>query len=117
MRPPRFQFSDEVRSTTRWMAAESVRDGTVAGTPEELDAWISRTPQAREPLERGGYASDFTADDLYPLYEVFVGKAGGAVPRAENAPGPSPARWSAGRIVVLALAIAVVVVLLVVLLG
>lgn len=116
MRPPRFQFSDEVRNTTRWMAAESVRQGTVAGTAEELDAWIARTPEAREPLERGGYATEFTADDLYPLYEVMVVKAGGAITRADAASDPSPGRWPAGRFVVLALAIVVLVAVLVALL-
>ena len=110
MRPPRYHFPDEVRSATREMAARTVRDGIVAGTPEELDAWILQAPDVREPLERGGYTTEFTAADLFPLYEVMVEKAGGAVPRPE-APAPSQSRLPGAMLAALAVAIAVIVAL------
>ena len=114
MRPPRYHFPDEVRSATREMAAQTVRAGTVARTPEELDAWILQTPDFREPLERGGYTTEFTANDLFPLYEVMVERAGGPAPRSAAA-APSHTRWSVGRLAAVALAIAVVVALVLVL--
>lgn len=110
MRPPRYHFPDEVRTATREMAARSVRDGTVARTPEELDAWIAQAPDVREPLERGGYTTEFTASDLFPLYAVMVEKAGGPAPQAE-ADDPSPARWGMGKLVAIALVIAALIVL------
>jgi hypothetical protein len=110
MRPPRYHFPDEVRTATREMAARSVRDGTVARTPEELDAWILQAPDVREPLERGGYTTEFTAGDLFPLYEVMVEKAGGPAPRAAAAP-PARTRSNAGLLAAGALAIAVIVAL------
>ncbi|HET7461379.1 MAG TPA: hypothetical protein VFJ82_09015 [Longimicrobium sp.] len=94
------------------MAARTVRAGTVAGTPEELDAWILQAPDVREPLQRGGYTTEFTATDLFPLYEVMVEKAGGPAPRAA-AVAPSRTGWGVGRLAAVALAIAVVVVALV----
>ena len=109
MRPPRYHFPDEVRTATREMAHRTVREGTVARSPEELDAWISQAPEVREPLEHGGYTTEFTASDLFPLYEVMVEKAGGQA-RAEAA-APSHTRWSAGKLAAVALAIAVIVAL------
>lgn len=97
------------------MAAESVRAGTVAGTPEELDAWIHQAPDVREPLKRGGYTTEFTASDLFPLYEVMVQQAGGPAPRPAAA-APSRTRWSVGTLAAVALAIAVAVAALVLLL-
>lgn len=93
MRPPRFRFPDEVRSTTRSMAATMVREGTVAGSPGELDAWIAARPEVREPLERGGYGSDFTAEDQFPLLEVFLAKEGFSAPAAHAPPAPARGRW------------------------
>jgi hypothetical protein len=110
MRPPRYHFPDEVRSATREMAAQTVQAGTVARTPEELDAWIQQAPDVREPLERGGYTTHFNASDLFPLYEVMVQKAGGQVPRAAAA-APSRTRPSMGMVAAVALAIAAVVAL------
>ncbi len=110
MRPPRYHFPDEVRSATREMAAQTVRDGTVAGTPEELEGWILQAPDVREPLERGGYTTEFTAADLFPLYEVMVEKAGGIVPRADAAV-PAQNQRSAAMFAMLAVAIAVIVAL------
>jgi hypothetical protein len=105
MRPPRFHFPDHVRSTTRDMASRMVQDGTVPSTPGELDAWVARTPDVRESLESGGYGTHFTADDLLPLLEVFVAKAGGARPQPAARPRSSP-----GRGVILAVVAAVVIV-------
>jgi hypothetical protein len=110
MRPPRYHFPDEVRSATREMAAQSVRDRTVAGTPEELDAWILQAPDVREPLERGGYTTEFTAADLFPLYEVMVEQAGGSVPRADDAT-PERSRSRVGMLAAVAVAIAAIVAL------
>lgn len=110
MRPPRYHFPDEVRTATREMAARSVRDGTVARTPEELDAWIAQAPDVREPLERGGYTTEFTSADLFPLYAVMVEKAGGTAPQAEAA-APSHTRWGMGKLVAIALVIAAIITL------
>ena len=65
MRPPRYHFPDEVRSATREMAARSVRAGTVARTPDELDAWLAGLL----------------------LYELLVGKAPFAECSGEQANG------------------------------
>ena len=112
MRPPRFRFPDEVRSTTRSMASRMVREETIARTPQELDAWIAERPDVREPLERGGYGTEFEADDLLPLLEVFVVQAGGA-PAAASAPGGvSRGRsvvWAIVGVAVLVLAVVLVV--------
>jgi hypothetical protein len=106
MRAPRYRFPDEVRSTTRAMASRMVHDGTIARTPEELDAWIAREPGVREPLERGGYGTAFTAHDLLPLLHVFVEKAGGPAPHAdEPAPSSSGGRRVVGLVVVLVAAL------------
>lgn len=67
-----------------------VRDGTVAQTPEELDTWIANTPEARETLETDGYGTDFTADDLFPLFQALVAKAGGQVAPVRSADEPAP---------------------------
>lgn len=104
MRPPRFQFPNEVRSITRTMASRMVADGTIAGTAEELDAWIGERPEVRESLEIDGYGTEFTADDLFPLLQVFVVQAGGAPPQVDAPPRAAPGKW-----VLLALAAAVVI--------
>jgi hypothetical protein len=93
MRPPRYRFPDEVRSTTRAMASRMVHDGTIAQTAEQLDTWISQRPDVRESLESGGYGTAFTADDVFPLLQVFVAQAGGAVPEVDAPPRSSPNRW------------------------
>jgi hypothetical protein len=109
MRAPRYRFPEEVRSTTRSIAAQMVRDGTIAETPEELDAWVAREPAAEESLQRGGYGTAFTAHDLFPLLQVFVVQAGGPAPEAEPAARPSRIPWIAGivaAVVLLLIAIA-----------
>ena len=93
MRPPRFQFPNEVRSATRTMASRMVGDGTIAETPEQLEAWIEQTPDVRESLRADGYGADFTADDLFPLLQVFVAQSGGAPPEASARPRASLSRW------------------------
>lgn len=108
MRPPRYQFPNEVRETTRAMASRMVGDGTIAQTPEELDAWIARSPDAREPLAHGGYGREFTADDLFPLFQVFVTQAGGPAPTPDAPPRPS------GRPFLIAMALAAIVILVVI---
>ncbi|MEW5927963.1 MAG: hypothetical protein AB1941_10780 [Gemmatimonadota bacterium] len=84
-----------------------VREGSVPSTPEELDAWIAGAPDAREPLERGGYGRDFAADDLLPLLHVFAAQAGGAAPSVAQARTTSWNRWA------LAVALLAVVVVLI----
>ena len=93
MRPPRYRFSNETREMTREMAARMVHDGNVAQTPEELDAWIASKPDVREVFDRDGYGTNFTADDLFPLFQIFVAKAGGQVASVGPADEP-PARSS-----------------------
>lgn len=95
MRGPRYQFPNEVRSTTRAMAVRMVQSGQPAETPEQLEEWISRDGDARETLEDGGYGTEFTAHDLFPLLQVFITQAGGAAPATEPPPHTRP-RWLLG---------------------
>ena len=81
MREPRYKFPDEVRSATRSLAASLVQTGDVPQTSEELQHRIAQMPEVEHALERGGYGPRFTASDLFPLFEVFVTKAGGHVGR------------------------------------
>ena len=108
MRPPRFQFPNEVRSTTRTIASTMVGDRTIAETPEQLGTWIEQRPDVRESLRVKGYGSDFTADDLFPLLQVFIEQAGGAAPEPEVRPRASLGRWVLPALLV-AVVIAVVV--------
>lgn len=91
MRGPRYRFPDAVRNTTRTMAAQMVREGEVAGSPEELDAWIAARPEVKQQLEEGGYGTRFSADDLFPLVAVFVERAGGR-PATPEASAVAPSR-------------------------
>lgn len=99
MRPPRFRFPDEVRNTTRTIASRMVREGTIAQTPEELDAWISQAPEVRESLENGGFGREFTSHDVFPLLQVFVVQAGGPAPKPEAPPRRSKRPWLVGALV------------------
>ncbi len=103
MRAPRYRFPDEVRSTTRRMAARMIDERTVAGSPEELDAWISRAPEIREPLERGGYGTAFTAHDLFPLLQAMLGPAGRPPSAGDPPRRASPSPWLVGSLVLLVL--------------
>jgi ferric-dicitrate binding protein FerR (iron transport regulator) len=112
MRPPRYQFPNEVRETTRTMASRMVGDGTIPQTPEELDAWIARAPDARGSLENGGYGTQFTAADLFPLLQVFITQAGGPAPTPDAPPRASRRPF----LVAMALAAIVLLVVMVVVL-
>jgi len=108
MRPPRYRFPDQVRSTTRSIASRMVRDGSVAQTPEDLEAWIAERAEVRTALETGGYGTQFTAHDLLPLLHVFIGQEGGSVPTAAAAEAPSPPssrRWWVGALILLVIAV------------
>jgi hypothetical protein len=76
MREPRYRFPDHVRDTTRTIAGRMDREGNVAQTPEELEAWIADEPEVRASLESGGYGTHFTAADLFPLLRGHAGEAG-----------------------------------------
>lgn len=111
MRPPRFRFPNEVRETTRTIASRMVGDGTIAQTPEELEGWIARTPDVRASMENGGYGQEFTADDVFPLLQVFIVQAGGPAPVPDTPPRSSKSALRA----VIFLALLVVIVIAVVL--
>jgi hypothetical protein len=88
----------------------------VAASPEELDAWIARTDDLRDRLEKGGYGSDFAADDLFPLFQSYVAKATAAA--ASRAPsGAIPPSWGRTGVVIVAIAVAVGVIVAVMLLS
>lgn len=110
MRAPRYRFPDEVRSTTRTIASRMVREGTVAQTPEQLDAWITGAPGTRESLEKAGYGTAFTSDDLFPLLQVFIVQAGGPAPPADAPPSSFRGPWLVGLAVALVLLLVVVAV-------
>jgi hypothetical protein len=100
MRPPRFRFPNEVRETTRTIASRMVGDGSIARTPEELEGWIAGAPDVRQSLERGGYGQEFTAEDLFPLLEVFIVQAGGPARVPDTPPGASMP-WSRVALILL----------------
>jgi hypothetical protein len=106
-RAPRYRFPDRVRSTTRDMASEMVRDGTVPETSEQLEAWIAGTPGARGALEAGGYGTRFGAQDLLPLLHGFVEREGGVTP------GETPRGAGRGRFLVLGAALVILALLIV----
>lgn len=93
MRAPRYRFPEEVRSATRTIATQMTRDGTVATTPEELDAWLARAPEIRAVYEQGGYGTAFTAADVLPLLEVFVAQRETPTPRAAAKRRRIAVRW------------------------
>ena len=104
MRAPRYRFPDDVRSTTRNIASRMVRDRQIAQTPDELDSWISRAPNINESLGRAGYGTAFTADDLFPLLQVFVAQAGGPVRTTTESSARRPVRaWLVGFVLLLVL--------------
>ena len=109
MREPRYRFPEIVRSTTRTMASRMVADGRIAETPEELERWIEEEPAAGDALRKGGYGNEFTAHDLFPLFQVMVVKAGGSTPAVETVPPPSRRGWLLGAAIV---AVVVIVILI-----
>lgn len=106
MRPPRFRFPDDVRSATRIISSRMSEEGTVAASPADLDEWLSRNPELQERLVSGGYGTDFTADDLYPLLIVFMGGAPASSTTPLATSTASKSRW----IVLALLALAVLVI-------
>lgn len=104
MRDPRYRFSDDVRATTRAIALRMVHAGTVAASPEELEAWIARTDDIRDRLTAGGYGSEFTAGDLFPLFQGSVARATAAAPSASRS-GAGRSRWLWIGLIVIVVAI------------
>jgi hypothetical protein len=105
MRAPRYRFPDEVRSTTRGIASRMVDEETIVQTAEELESWISQRAEVREPLERGGYGTAFTAHDLFPLLEVFLAKAGAPPPEMDGSRRSSTPRPLVAGLLLLVLVI------------
>jgi hypothetical protein len=106
MREPRYRFPNEVRSTTRSIASWMLREGEVAESPEELEAWIAQRPEFLKPLEGGGYGKAFTARDLFPLLQAFLGAAAATPPADDAERGPSWERWVWIALLVILIAIA-----------
>jgi hypothetical protein len=92
MRAPRYRFPDEVRATTRTIATRMIQEGPIARTAEDLDDWLAHEPDLEASLRRGGYGTEFTSRDLFPLLDVFIVQAGGAPP-ADDPGGGSSRRW------------------------
>jgi hypothetical protein len=67
-----------------------VREGTIAQTPEQLDAWLAGAPEVKESLQRGGYDTAFTSADLFPLLQVFVVQASGPPLESPEPPAAEP---------------------------
>src|SRR5690606_1530128 len=55
MRPPRYRFPDQVRSTTRAIASRMVDGGAIPRHADDLDRWLAENPAPRASLEEGGY--------------------------------------------------------------
>jgi hypothetical protein len=92
MRAPRYRFPDEVRTATRDIASRMLAEDAISATPEELDSWLSDAPDIRETLERGGYGTAFTSQDLFPLLQAFIARRRGS-PRVAAVPARSSTRW------------------------
>ena len=108
MRPPRYRFPDEVRTTTRAMATRMVTESTVVETPADLEAWLVANPRDKQSLEKGGFESEFNAADLLPLLHVMIQNAGGPPPRPTIDP-PPPAAKSFWPVIAVALLIVIVI--------
>jgi hypothetical protein len=104
MREPRYRFTDDVRSTTRAIALRMIHAEAVADSPEALDAWIARTEDLRERLEKAGYGKAFHSHDLFPLFQAYVAKATRSAPPPSRAGRP---RWLWIAIVVAAIIVAI----------
>ncbi len=110
MRAPRYRFPDEVRDATRTMATQMVRDDRMARGPADLDAWLAASPEMHATMQRGGYGTAFSAEDLFPLLQVMMTNAGGQAPVA-SAPERSSPR---GMIVGMALLLLVLLIAMIV---
>ena len=89
MRAPRYRFPDEVRDATRTMATQMVRDDRMARGPADLDAWLIASPEMHAAMQRGGYGTAFSAEDLFPLLQVMMTNAGGTLATFMISPTPS----------------------------
>lgn len=110
MRAPRYRFPDEVRDATRTTAIRMVRENRMARGPADLDAWLTANPELHATMQRGGYGTAFSADDLYPLLQVMMTNAGGQAPVA-SAPQRSTPR---GMIVGMALLLLILLIAMIV---
>lgn len=112
MRAPRYRFPEQVRSATREMAARMIEDESIARSPEQMEAWIAESPQVRSRLEEGGYGTEFTAADLFPLLRAMLGDAALPAPAPNAAAAPEGPRrlWLAGLLLLIALAAAVLLI-------
>ena len=108
MRPPRYKFPDTVRSATRAFATRAVKERIVPQTPAELHARILETADLKQSLDGGGYGLKFDAEDLFPLYEIFVVQAGGSI--GEATVSEAPPRRRRGPLAVVAAVVAILVV-------
>lgn len=92
------------------MAAQMVREDRVARGPPDLDAWLTSNPELHVTMQRGGYGTEFSADDLYPLLQVMMTNAAGQAPVA-SAPQRSTPR---GMIVGMALLLLILLIAMIV---
>lgn len=107
MRAPRYRIPDEVREATRAMAIRMVREDRMARGPADLDAWLTANPEMHATTQRGGYGTDFSAEDLYPLLQVMMADAGGKPPVAH-----APASRSNPRGLVVGMALLLLILLI-----
>jgi hypothetical protein len=112
MRGPRYRFPDQVRNTTRTIAARMIREGEIARSPEDLDVWIAERPEVHAPLEKGGYGSAFDSSDLYPLLAVFLGPENAPAPAADSTPTGLSRKTLAMLVGILVVVVLIVVLLL-----
>jgi hypothetical protein len=109
MREPRYRFSDAIRATTRAIALRMMHAGEIAASPQELREWIDRTEDVRERLAVGGYGQEFSADDLFPLFQGAVARATAA--KAGEAKPDSPRRFPMRMMVIVAAIVVAVIVI------
>jgi hypothetical protein len=108
MRPPRYQFPEEVRTATRSTASRMIASGDVAQSPEELAAWIDASPDVEATLREGGYGTEFNAEDLYPLLQAMLAHQGVREPAAAAPERKPQLLWIGGAILLLLLIVLVV---------
>ena len=106
MRGPRYRFSDAVRASTRALALRMIHSGNVAVSSQELAQAIERTEDLRAKLVAGGYGTQFTAEDLYPLYEGAVSRATNVAPARTASPSKKWPWVLAAAVIVAVVAVA-----------